>query len=271
MELNKENLEKCYLTDKLSTRKCAEIFGISQPCIRVRMKKWGIKGRPYTENIMPVLKGSHLSDNHKNNISFTHKNNPNYHMRGKFGNLHHNFHGEERKCAFCGKVIIKKRCHLKHENSFCSMKCHGEWKSKNILGENSPSFTSVKVKCDWCGKEIYKTPYRLENSKNFFCCRKHNGLWKAENLRGAKIYNWKGGYLPYYGENWLSQRRLALKRDNYTCQKCGKTKEDLGKNPDVHHIKPFREFGLEHFAEANSLENLVCLCGKCHSKITNKH
>jgi 5-methylcytosine-specific restriction endonuclease McrA len=270
MELNKENLERCYLIERLSTRKCADIFKISQSSIRSSMKKWEIKGRSYKENIMPNPKGSHLSDSHKEKISLHHKNDKNWHMRGRSGELHHNYTRVEKNCAFCGKIIFKQKCHSGYKHSFCSSKCHGKWMSKNLIGKNSPSFTSVKVKCSWCGKEIEKTPYRIANSKNLFCCRKHCGLWKAQNLRGDKIYNWKGGYMPYYGENWLSQRRLALKRDNYTCQKCGKTKDDLGKNPDVHHKKSFRKFGLENYIQANDLNNLICLCGKCHSRMHNK-
>lgn len=56
---------------------------------------------------------------------------------------------------------------------------------------------------------------------------------------------------------------LARKRDNYTCQLCGVHEEEWHKQMDVHHIINYREF--EDKDEANQLDNLVCLCNKCHS------
>jgi len=191
-------------------------------------------------------------------------------MRGRSGELHHNYSQEERKCAWCGEKMHRMKSYSRIKNTFCSKNCRAEWSKENLTGKNNPSFTSIEVECSWCGKKIIRNMATIAKNNNFFCCRKHCGLWKAQNLRGDKIYNWKGGYMPYYGENWLSQRRLALKRDNYTCQKCGKTKDDLGKNPDVHHKKSFRKFGLENYIQANDLKNLICLCGKCHSRIHNK-
>jgi predicted HNH restriction endonuclease len=33
---------------------------------------------------------------------------------------------------------------------------------------------------------------------------------------------------------------------------------------EVHHIIPFRHFGIEGYLAANALENLVSLCRACH-------
>lgn len=69
-----------------------------------------------------------------------------------------------------------------------------------------------------------------------------------------------------YGKNWIKQRKKALIRDNYTCQKCGKTAKELGKNPDVHHKKPIRTFSKDEIeSKANDLDNLITLCRSCHS------
>jgi len=40
----------------------------------------------------------------------------------------------------------------------------------------------------------------------------------------------------------------------------------IADNLDVHHIVPFREFGLENYKKANRLENLISLCHSCHLK-----
>jgi alpha-amylase/alpha-mannosidase (GH57 family) len=61
--------------------------------------------------------------------------------------------------------------------------------------------------------------------------------------------------------NWLQQQAKALRRDKYTCQRCGKTKEQLG-YLDVHHIVPV--FNFPDRTEAHALTNLLCLCKRCH-------
>lgn len=42
------------------------------------------------------------------------------------------------KCDNCGTLFHKKNSHI-HETNFCSMKCLGEYKSKNNLGKNNPN------------------------------------------------------------------------------------------------------------------------------------
>lgn len=79
----------------------------------------------------------------------------------------------------------------------------------------------------------------------------------ANKLRGAQSPHWKGGKLPY-GSIWAGQRACAQNRDNYTCQRCGINKEDIGRHVSIHHIRPFREH------RDNGLDNLISLCENCH-------
>ncbi len=77
---------------------------------------------------------------------------------------------------------------------------------------------------------------------------------------GSDNPNWAGGYEKYYGSDWESQRKKAIQRDGGECQVCG------SKNIHVHHIRPFRTFGLENHEKANELDNLICLCPEHHGK-----
>ena len=52
-------------------------------------------------------------------------------------------------------------------------------------------------------------------------------------------------------------RLIILRRDNHTCQHCGKSEERLY----VHHIMP-REHG-----GTDDLDNLTTLCHDCHQKV----
>ena len=57
---------------------------------------------------------------------------------------------------------------------------------------------------------------------------------------------------------WKECRQKILKRDNYTCQKCGSIK-----NLQVHHLKYIKDRNPWEYP--NKL--LITLCGKCHTKI----
>jgi hypothetical protein len=134
--------------------------------------------------------------------------------------------------------------------------------------------------------ELGRAPFSTEmkNNGRFSCWIyvERFGSWKravseagleASELAGKNHPNWKGGYEPYYGPNWYEQRRRALERDDYSCQACGVTKQELGQNPDVHHITPFREFvdddGNADYEAANDLDNLMAVCRSCHAEIEN--
>jgi DEAD/DEAH box helicase domain-containing protein len=74
-----------------------------------------------------------------------------------------------------------------------------------------------------------------------------------------------------YGPNWAQQRDAARKRDGYRCTQCN-APERGDRQHDVHHVRPFREFGYipgqnEAYREANRLENLVTLCRSCHRAV----
>ena len=74
-----------------------------------------------------------------------------------------------------------------------------------------------------------------------------------------------------YGPNWRAQRDAARARDGFACLRCGKA-EPPDRQHDVHHVRPFRQFGYfagdnDHYLKANALENLMTVCPDCHRLI----
>ncbi len=74
-----------------------------------------------------------------------------------------------------------------------------------------------------------------------------------------------------YGPNWARQRDAARARDGQRCAICG-APERPGRQHDVHHKKPFRQFGYirgqnENYLQANALDNLITVCANCHQKV----
>lgn len=157
---------------------------------------------------------------------------------------------EERNCVICGYTMIVPKS-LKSITTCCEY-CRNV---KITLKKSKGKYTLCRV----CDKPIWSQP-----KKNHQFCSK-----KCKDL-GTSIFTYKrniirGNYKKYYGDNWLSQRERARKRDNYTCQRCGITEKEYGKELSVHHIKPFILF--ESYEEANKLENLLSVCEPCHRKI----
>ncbi len=83
--------------------------------------------------------------------------------------------------------------------------------------------------------------------------------------KGSDTPNWKGGVTPerqafYSTIEWRRVERLIKKRDDLTCQRCGKCKRNCNKESfDIHHIVSFAYKPLR--CEPT---NLVLLCEKCH-------
>jgi DEAD/DEAH box helicase domain-containing protein len=74
-----------------------------------------------------------------------------------------------------------------------------------------------------------------------------------------------------YGPDWDRIRSEILERDGHHCRKCG-AGEPPGRSHDVHHLRPFREFGYRRGVNdndkiANAPENLLTLCRACHHRV----
>jgi DEAD/DEAH box helicase domain-containing protein len=73
-----------------------------------------------------------------------------------------------------------------------------------------------------------------------------------------------------YGPSWPDASRAARVRDGHHCRQCG-APERPGRAHDVHHLRPFREFGYvpgenRNDRQANALDNLITLCSTCHHR-----
>jgi hypothetical protein len=86
-----------------------------------------------------------------------------------------------------------------------------------------------------------------------------NPMW---GKRGAQVPSWRGGCTPerqafYSSLEWPTACVAVWKRDNATCQRCGKKAPQFKMN--IHHIVSFSNKKLRA-----KVSNLVLLCIKCH-------
>jgi len=120
-------------------------------------------------------------------------------------------------------------------------------KQRETRWENGKICEACKTK-DW----------RKRNPKKVKAYAKMRQVRDAKKIRAySKIAN--NNY--YFGGN----RIKVLERDNYTCQVCGKNKED-GKIIVVHH-KDETGWAKKKPEKNNSMNNLISLCVQCHMGI----
>ena len=154
------------------------------------------------------------------------------------------------------------RCLLGHEYANREVEREREERGNEVV----VTYRTVET-CDRCGERFERYPSHIGD--NVFCGEPCRRAWLSEAFTGDGHPNWKGGGNEEYGKGWRAVRQRALERDNYSCRVCGQSREELGRNPDVHHIRPVRSFieSENHTREdAHYIENVISLCISCHRK-----
>lgn len=167
-------------------------------------------------------------------------------------------------CAECGK---EKEDWAYRKPRFCSQQCAFRYASKLPKPWQRRPENFVNVVCEQCNKKYRVHKCQLTKPRpTRFCSRKCQYDFVSQNMRGDKNPNFIDGNPTYYrGPNWGRQARATRKRDNFSCQICGKHGNRDGVKIEVHHIKPYRKFNND-FEKANQLSNLITLCNSCHKK-----
>lgn len=124
-----------------------------------------------------------------------------------------------------------------------------------------PKGQRVSTECKFCEMQMVVLQSRIENGNSRFCSRQCLAKWLSENVVGESHHQYREGETKYRGA-WWRIRRKALSRDEHRCQNCGVEKEEIGREPDVHHLKPVRAF--DEPQDAHELSNMISLCRSCH-------
>lgn len=168
---------------------------------------------------------------------------------------------------------------------YCSRSCQGRAKIPHLnrvrrppknhpsafkpgqqVGPDNPMYVPAQgFICEHCRQPFELKPWQVRHHLRWgglkirFCGRKCFSASGA--FRGEKSTSWVGGSKTYRGRSWIRARLAAVKRDNGTCQFCGKV---IGVSIPVHHVRPYRDFDSD--VEANAIDNLICACQSCHMK-----
>lgn len=127
-------------------------------------------------------------------------------------------------CDNCGLEYKEEMRNCKGIKTFCSGVCYGEWMSKNLRGENCPSY----------GRK-----------------RELNSNWNPNKTQEERE---KGRHIEGYNDFIKG----VYERDNYSCQVC--RQEGNGHNLNAHHLNGYNWY-KEGRTDVN---NGITLCDKCH-------
>lgn len=192
----------------------------------------------------------------------------NWKSENRVGENHPRYNQVSIECDWCGTTLERSPSRVeKFDRQFCNSECRGAYFSANPSELHEQE--RVTVHCDWCGESDERIPHRVSRNQFHFCDNACKGEWRSEYVTGDEHPNWKGGFDPYYGPNWVTQRELTRERDNYRCVLCGVSDSASqiihDKELAVHHVTRLNDF--DNPVKANELSNLLTVCTFCHQRV----
>lgn len=125
---------------------------------------------------------------------------------------------------------------------------------------------SIKKYCSKkCGRQAYYQQNKEKEKKNCAKWYQKNRLSEIEKNKeyrkiNKELFDWYHNKKRFNG-----MREIILSRDNYRCRACP-SKENLV----VHHIDGTGKTSIKNLKNIktnNDINNLICLCHRCHMKI----
>lgn len=152
-------------------------------------------------------------------------------------------------CPRCGKKPESVNNHRLCE------KCRDNYCKKGKRGEDAKDKTITK-QCLQCGGD-YHPDRSAKNRISNFCSHSCRGTYWQTGTKNSMYID--GTALRKYPKEFNTIRPLVLARDENVCQLCG---NDTLKTYEAHHI--------DYNKHNNTMDNLITLCRKCHSKTGGK-
>lgn len=161
-------------------------------------------------------------------------------------------------CDGCGIIFLSNKSQVKKSNRhFHNVECKNKYSSKNRLNR-------VERICEVCGNKFSVVPSIVGKGHGRYCSNKCRSVGYGLEHIGENNNAWNGGtsFIPYcekFNRNFKARVRSFF---GNKCLLCGKTKDENGRDMDVHHV---------HFDKSSCCNNeaprkFATVCRSCHSK-----
>lgn len=175
-----------------------------------------------------------------------------------------------KTCKYCGDEIPSTK---RKDAIFCSIKCQKQQERIRRLKMREEKREIPTKICPVCEEKFkpHKNSYKTQLYCSYDC--KMTAYYKRRSEKGRTESNRR--YIEnnrefvneiqrkYRQKSMYSGNKLkVLKRDGHKCTECGYTK-----NLHIHH----KDFSGQTDNPNDSIDNLVTLCIKCHSKLHFNH
>jgi hypothetical protein len=177
------------------------------------------------------------------------------------------YKAREVRCKNCGKIFISRQKNPK----FCSIKCWGQWKSKQVWGRTDLTFKEKKK--IW-RRRYYLAHKEIENKRNLEWNKSH-----PEKMKEIARKYWSSWKERFHHIVWKCKKKgipCEEKAQDYypwyentpkKCYYCGITEEELSKLS----LKKGKKLQIERIdpTKGYTLDNIVLACYKCNSIKSN--
>lgn len=182
--------------------------------------------------------------------------------------------GSSFECENCKKKIYRRPSEM-NNHVYCSTECCYEHRRKTGITKLPPKLCLICKKPisrhneKYCSEKCYGLSRNGKPFSEIHKKRISKSMKKSQKKSGNN--NWKGGITEgrtklYNSNEYKQWRSSIIKRDKYTCQKCGvKDNRRRGITVIAHHIKSFSEYPKLRL----DINNGMTLCKECHRKEHN--
>lgn len=161
-------------------------------------------------------------------------------------------------CDGCGIKFLSNKSQVKKSvRHFHDIECKNKYSSKSKINK-------IERTCEICGNKFSVVPSVIKKGHGRYCSVKCKDIGYGFEHIGKNNSAWNGGtsFIPYCEKfNRNFKRRVRAFFGN-KCVLCGKTKEENGRNMDVHHV----HFDKSSCCNKESKTKFVTICRSCHSK-----
>lgn len=143
----------------------------------------------------------------------------------------------------------------------CGQECKGKRGIRIHLARAHDDETSTTAPCNWCGEELNVRVW--EADQRHYCSRECSDAWNAYIRSGENHPNHQDG--SSRGPAYDLLKMYVRWRDDGTCQRCGRERDENGRRMDVHHITPESDADCPHRPS-----NLITVCRGCHQELESE-